>query len=123
MAMLAAPHPSFSCLTKGTSSHIPGAVAAASTAVKHAIANLNLAMERLIKLLPHRDNDQNQCHHGQNNEDQVTSIQSAGGKLALGLLRTRCHLRQLGITQGCYRSLDLLRADVRGLQRLCGLCR
>src|SRR5438270_12661964 len=60
MAMLAAPQPSFGCLTNGTSSHTPGGPAANSNPERHSRAASLFRKKRLIELLTNSYDNQDQ---------------------------------------------------------------
>src|SRR5580765_2026219 len=87
MAMLAAPQASFSCLTKGTSSQMPGASAAHNKLQRHSDAvSVLLTCNDMGPTLSHSDNDQNQRCDGQDDNDQIPVAQRARGKVGLGFI-------------------------------------
>src|SRR6476660_2010573 len=84
MAMLAAPQPSFSCFTKGTSSQTPGRSAAGSMPQTPSSRNPILtARPNILENLVHRNNDQNKNGHSHQNNDQVAITQRTGGEISL----------------------------------------
>src|SRR6266851_4051554 len=85
IAMLAAPQPSFSCFTNGTSSQTPEGSAAKSTPPTHSIRTI-VPMTRGIGLLSaHRDNKQNQASDDDQDNNQVPVGEVAGSKVGLRL--------------------------------------
>src|SRR6478672_6680359 len=84
MAMLAAPQPSFSCFTKGTSSQMPGRSAAnnmpqtPSSTTTILTGRLNIG-----EVLPDSNNDQDERGNGYQNNDQIAIAQGAGGEVRL----------------------------------------
>src|SRR5262245_26452571 len=102
MAMLAAPHPSFSCFTKGTSSQTP-AVCAARIKLepqRHSIAPSLCGMRQRISVsLADCHDDQDQHGDSQDDEDQIALAEIAGGKISLGLICPRGELRQFLVVQ------------------------
>src|SRR5690242_19017946 len=113
MAMLAAPHPSLTCLTKGTSSQRPG-VSANNIPQKHKAAK-PLATRRNIGGLTDGDDDKDQCCDSNDDPDQVTVAEIASGEISLSFVRTRGQLGELRIVQVGYGILHLLRIHVSGL--------
>ncbi len=97
--MLAAPQPSFSCFTKGTSSQSAGAAAAAKTCPQQQPREQARASRGLMPTLPNRHDDQNQGRNRHNDESAGRDCHIAGGKVCLRLLRARGQLRQLGVAQ------------------------
>src|SRR5581483_2655404 len=98
MAMLAAPHASFSCCTKGTSSQRPAGSAANSTPQRHSNTMILFGVLRSMKPdLTDGDNDKNQRGNGQDNQDQVPVAEAAGGKISLRLAGACGNLRELSI--------------------------
>src|SRR5438309_7354271 len=82
IAMLAAPQPSFSCFTNGTSSQMPEGSAAKTTPAKsvpptHSI-NTRIRITRdMGSLSAHRDNNQNQRGDDDQDDNQVPVAQVA----------------------------------------------
>src|SRR5579871_1414032 len=113
MAMLAAPQPSFSCLTKGTSSHTPGPSAASARPQRQSATRNFFIGPGLAE-----SHDQQDQHRNANqDEQQIAVADSAGGKIRLRALRAGRKLRQVLIVQGSHCRLDLLRIELRGLER------
>src|SRR5947209_2101217 len=100
MAMLAAPQPSFGCLTNGTSSHTPGGPAANSNPERHSRAASLFRKKRLIELLTNSYDNQDQRDDSDNDPDQVPVAQASGGKVSLRLVGAAGHLGQIFIAQG-----------------------
>src|SRR5262249_25614987 len=101
MAMLAAPQPSFSCFTNGTSSQMPELCAATAMPQRHNnIAHLCGKPRAIRSRLANSNDDQNQRNDGQDNQDQVALLDPAGGKVGLGFISARRELCQLLIAQG-----------------------
>src|SRR5712671_3515585 len=99
MAMLAAPHPSLSCLIKGTSSHTPG-VAEKTKPQKHRI-QMSLCGKRAMKtVLADSHNNQHQHRDAENNQDQITFAEIAGIKISLRFVSSRRQLGQFLIVKG-----------------------
>src|SRR5579864_2610345 len=114
MAMLAAPQPSFSCLTNGTSSHTPGPSAASITPQRQRAANNFF----ITAPLAHGHDDQDEGRNSHDNPDQVAVAELATGKVGLGLVRAGGKLRQVFIAQRGNGGLDLLRIHPGGFERL-----
>src|SRR5437899_1349731 len=129
MAMLAAPQPSFSCFTKGTSSQTPGRSAASS--IPHTPSNIRIVLTGVVQWLPpaiaealsNSDNNQNKRGDRHDNDDQIPIAECARGEIGLGVVHPRRQLCQFGVVQRRDGGLHLLRVHVRSLQRLLGLLR
>src|SRR5215831_8371295 len=118
MAMLAAPQPSFSCFTNGTSSQTPAPCVAKAMPQRHNNIEHLCGKPRTIRpRLANSNDDQNQRNDGQDNQDQVALLDPSCGKISLSFAGSCCQLGQLLIAQSGDGSLDLLRIHFGGLQR------
>src|SRR5690242_18865032 len=86
MTTLAAPQPSFACLTNGTSSQMPEGAAAHSTPQTPVQKTMTVKV-RYNMTSAHGDDDQNQCCDGNQNNDQISIGKSSGSKVSLSFLR------------------------------------
>src|SRR5689334_7294429 len=121
MATLAAPQPFFSCLTKGTSSHTPGAPAANRLPHKHSNTVTRLRVRTSMQpLLTDGDDDQDERRDGNQNDKQVAIVNSAGGKVGLRIGRARRQLGQFLIAQRGNRRLYLRGVHMSRSQSLLG---
>src|SRR5262249_43850843 len=118
MAMLAAPQPSFSCFTNGTSSQTPAPCVAKAMPQRHNNIEHLCGRPRTIQpRLTNSNDDQNQRNDGQDNQDQVALLDPAGGKISLSFVGSGCQPGQFLIVQGWDGGLDLLRICLGGLHR------
>src|SRR5438034_11679663 len=119
MAILAAPHPFFSCLTKGTSSHSPDGSAATTRLQRHNISASVTEKYRVMRsVLSDCNNDQNQCRDTQYDEKQIPVTQSTCCEVSLSLVGSRSQLSQFCITQRRDSGFHLFRIHVHGLKSL-----
>src|SRR5215471_4537046 len=119
MAMLAAPQPSFSCLTKGTSSHRPPVCAPQKRPQRHTNNPSLRGMPKVTKSpLADGHDDQHQHHDGQDDPDQLSLTDVSRGKVRLRLVRPRRKVGQVIVVQSGDRGLHLLRIDLRLPHRL-----
>src|SRR5260370_24099339 len=114
--MLAAPQPSFSCFTKGTSSQMPEGSAAKSTPPTHSTRTMTRMTRGMGWLLAYRDDNQNQTRDDDQNNDQVPVAEVAGGEGGLRLLSPRRQLCQFSIAKAGHRLLYPLTAPISSLQ-------
>src|SRR5215470_10446855 len=80
IAMLAAPQPSFSCFTKGTSSHMPEESAAKTTPPTHSTRTIVRMKRGIGFLLADGNNNQNQSRDEDQDNNQV-AVAEAGHRL------------------------------------------
>src|SRR5260370_21605586 len=119
MAMLAAPQPSFSCFTNGTSSQRLGGSAAKSTPQTPSIRTTVLITRGGMGLpSTHRDDDPNESGDGNYDDNQVAVAESTGGKVGPRPVRPLSQLRQFSIAQAANRILHPLLVGISRLQRL-----
>src|SRR5450432_3785520 len=124
MAILAAPQPSFSCFTKGTSSQMPERSAAGSTQQNPSSATAILAMPlNTVENLSHSNNDQYKDGHSHKNNDQIAITERAAGEIRLRLLHPRSEPRQFSVVQRGNCVLYLLRIHMRRPQSFVSLLR
>src|ERR1700730_8539202 len=123
MAMLAAPQPSFSCFTKGTSSQTPGKSAANSEPQAPSSRTVTLTMRLNMLKLSDRNNNQDERGDGHKNDNQVAIAERACGEIRLRFLCPRSQLRQFSIVQHGSSVLHLLRVHVGRVQGFLGLLR
>src|SRR5579863_8412230 len=99
IASEAAPHPFFSCFTKGTSSQIaPSAHAAHANRQPHTTTLRSRSMDfRLLGSDDHQDDDS--CGQSDQNVGDLLVTQSTGGELVLNLVALRRQARHLLIIQ------------------------
>src|SRR5579862_1247054 len=95
MDMEAEPHPSFTCGTKGTSTHMAGVSAASGSPAPAAETSNKMEMMRNFMISANRDNDQNQRQDCQSYDDQVAVCQPSSGKILLRNFRTGRQPRQV----------------------------
>ena len=87
MAILAAPQPSCSCLTKGTSSQTPEGLAAASASHAHSRTSIVLAKRSgTFGTLTNRDDDQDERGDGNEDNDEIAVGEIACREVGLCLL-------------------------------------
>src|SRR6266850_4782247 len=99
MATLAAPQPSFSCFTNGTSSQAPAASAASSVPQLASRSMTTVAARRSTAALANRNNDENHNSDDDEDDDQVALTQRACGKISLRLLGLGRQVGQLFASQ------------------------
>src|SRR5215813_3706581 len=118
MAILAAPQPSFSCLTKGTSSHRPPVCAAQRRPQRHTIAASLCGKPTVMKRpLAYGHDDQHQHRDRQDDPDQLFLTYVSCSKISLPFVGSRRKLGQLIVVQSGNRGLHLLRIDLSLLHR------
>src|SRR5215469_12832178 len=122
MAMLAAPHPFFSCLIKGTSSHTPGLCACKTMPQRHNSIIASLCGTQDVMKIRSADCDNNEHEHRdrQNDPDQITLAQIPGGEICLRFVRAGGKLGEFFIVQRGQGGLDLPRIDRRRLHGFFG---
>src|SRR4026209_619276 len=87
MAMLAAPQPSFSCFTNGTSSQTPGRSAARSTPqTPSSRPPILTAWPNIVEDLANCNDDQNENRNRHQDDDKDAITQGAGGEIRPRLL-------------------------------------
>src|SRR5262249_44752212 len=116
MAILAAPHPSFSCFTNGTSSQMLAACAPKAMPQRNkGIASLRGTPRTIRMCLANCNDDQNQRNDGQDDDDQVAVADPPRGKISLGFIGSCCQPGQVLIAKSGNCCPDLLRIDLSGL--------